>query len=136
MGAIYFVSIYVAPNGESKNHHWHELMENFPACSHLILSGDFNAHQPSHAPYRFNRIGRIIVEIQEMYKLNFINENTPTHAPEKGGEGSVLNLFLASVSISDMVNSTTLPDLDSDHHPVMLKIPLKVDDVWRSSNRL
>lgn len=136
IGPIYLLSVYSPPENNSKVHHWIELLEKVPKDAHLIITGDFNAHYASHKPYKSNSMARIMMEIQEAWNLVLINEDTPTHFHKDGKMGNVLDLFFVSSSIAGMaftqVHSKTS---SSDHFPVSLRLPLKMDMTCQSSGR-
>lgn len=65
LGKIYFLSVYLPPNSRIKFENLVDLLGVIPEDAVLILSGDFNVHLASHAPYRLNKMGKLLLEIQD-----------------------------------------------------------------------
>lgn len=138
IGQIYLISVYAPSNSGIRLEIILELLNKIPAEAHVILTGDFNAHPASHSPYKLNDMGKIVLDMQDTRGLILINDDTPTYSPnEEEIKGSVLDLYLVSDTIAGLVHAETLIGVDtSDHFPIELYLPMKIESLCGSSGRI
>lgn len=108
-----------------------------PTDGKLVLMGDFNAHMTEFLPSHNNRLGKIIAKLQENLELNIMNDGKSTHYSSHNQPRSVLDLQLVTSDLALVCTSETLDEcFGSDHYPVTLVIPLKMETTCNSSTRL
>lgn len=96
--------------------------------------GHFNAHLPDYLPYRCNKMGKMIIYLQQILDVNTINVGAPTIGHTQGSSGSVLDLQLVSSNLTFICTSAILSeDFGSYHYPVTLVIPIKLYVTKRKS---
>lgn len=137
LGRIYIYSIYIPPNARVTANLLSEMTEAMPRDRKIILMGDFNAHIPEYPPFRSNRIGKLIPQLQEILVINVINDGAPTFGFLGDTSGSVLDLQFVSSELSFLCESKTIIErFGSDHCPVIITIPIKLATNCQSSTRL
>src|SRR6266516_3207433 len=93
----------------------------------VIVTGDFNAHNPFWKSERIDRRGECIEGILEDYDFTMLNTGQPTFQ-KAGGGMSVLVLSFASSSIVNRCEWSVINNaLGSDHLPTIINISVNAD---------
>lgn len=133
LGCLYLISMYVPPNSKVNIDLLIELTDKIPSDGKIVLMGDFNAHLSTFLPFRMNKMGGTIIQLQEILNLNILNDGSPTFVSNTDYMGSVLDLHLVSAELSTLCSTTTLPDcFGSDHNPVSLNIAIRVAPIAKA----
>lgn len=74
IGLVYVISIYIPPNAKISLETITGLANKIPSDGKLILMGDLNAHFPNFAPFKSNRMGILITQLQELLNINIISD--------------------------------------------------------------
>ena len=94
----------------------------FSISGRVIVTGDFNAHNPLWKSDQMDRRGECIEGMLDDYGLTMLNTGLPTYQKAHGGS-SVLDLSFASGSIANGCEWTVSNDtLGSDHVPTFIEI--------------
>ena len=104
-------------------HYINQLNKNF------IICGDLNGHSRrwEHSPDTTqNSIGNAIQEILD--ENDYISLATPpnmiTYTNPGNGKTSTIDLCLTSTHLIPSINIRSMPDLASDHYPILVKLAI------------
>ena len=123
-GKISVVNVYDPPDQSMDVEDYKQL---FSMKGKVILTGDFNAHNPLWKSSQIDRRGQCIEKLLDEYGFVMLNTGQPTFQKTQGGT-SVLDLSFASNSLANkcewsVINST----LGSDHVPTFVDISENID---------
>ena len=91
----------------------------------MLLCGDFNAHHPELGTRRKgpDDSGTQIVKLMRKHNLRLLSSGQHTFTSRSSGAKEALDLYIASEDVAKLVSAVeVLPDVGSDHLPVMLTI--------------
>lgn len=90
--------------------------------THYLIGGDFNAKHPRWGSNLVNPRGRLLLQAATQLSFDFLYPVEPTYFPDGGQTPDVLDIFICK-SISHICSvPSVIPELSSDHYPVMLTI--------------
>lgn len=93
----------------------------------LLFLGDFNAHNHIWGSATINRKGKMLEDFISNHDLIVLNSNSPTHF-SSNGTSSIIDLTVASPTISTFFTFDVYPDLcSSDHFPILLNLVNRSD---------
>ena len=97
----------------------HLLEEITKNCSNtIIITGDFNSHNPLWGSAKCDSNGRIIEGFMEKHDLVIMNDGTPTRMDPHSGGLSCLDLTIVSKEIASKLDWTVLGNFGSDHNAI------------------
>lgn len=118
-GAIRLISVYKAPDRILMPRELDTLLEGNEA---VVIAGDLNSKHPTWNSRTTTRNGRRLHDYAENHRDIIIDGPVdPTHYPGNGYRPDVLDIaILKDVTFQHQL--TSLPELDSDHNPVLLHL--------------
>ncbi|CAK9819129.1 Probable RNA-directed DNA polymerase from transposon X-element [Anthophora quadrimaculata] len=94
-----------------------DLLEQIPPP--VILTGDFNSHNPMWGSSRIDARGKIIEKILQDPNLILLNTGHPTHFNASNGSLSAIDLTICDPRVAQRIEWSVIDDLhDSNHFPI------------------
>ena len=117
--SVSFSAVYCPPNKPLTRN---QLLSHFQSLGpHFVSGGDYNAKHPLWGSRLANPRGRILQNVLLTQKFNFISPKSYTYWPTDTARlPDLLDFFVTSGVGSIHSSASTLPDLSSDHSPVIL----------------
>lgn len=124
-GRIVIVSLYIPPNNRIDIDIWNRLFIQLSQFSHVIITGDFNAHSPLWGHSTYNHNGSNLTALSD-FDFTVLNDDTPTYCNIHSGYSSVLDLVIALPSLVNNLDVNVLNDtFFSDHYPLISTLSFK-----------
>lgn len=117
---LYIASTYLPPK---KSILQSDLANLFALGDAVILFGDFNSKHSNWNCSRTNRNGLTLVNMEETLDFNIIHPPTPTRYPVSSNHvANTLDIALLKGVTLQLCSIDALPELISDHRPVLLQL--------------
>jgi len=122
---LYVSSMYIPPNNNTINKDFFSSILDLG--QHSLILGDLNAHHQLWKSNNNNRIGKIIVELQNENKLIMINNQQPTYEPtNKPDYKAILDFALCNEQLSTLTRAFSVTDeLRTDHLTIQFNLNTK-----------
>lgn len=119
---ITIIAAYNSPSNIFKAACLHKLLST---STKVIVMGDLNARHCYWDCQQNNRNGHTLLEyVQDHNDCNILYPDEHTHFPENNMSPSTLDIAITK-NIGTTLQITTEVDLNSDHNPVVLTLPIK-----------
>lgn len=103
----------------------------------FIIVGDFNSHNVIWGSTSTDSRGKIVEKFLEDPGLNLLNLNLPTHFNSGNGTESIIDLSIASATITEKLDWQVLDDLhDSDHYPILIQVNTNSEATNQNNNNI
>lgn len=114
-------TIIGAYNPPNNNITTQDLDTLFNTDNRTLLLGDLNSRHNTWNCHRQNRNGHTLRDYTDINNIQIHNTDTPTHYPENGMTPTTIDLILTK-NLPNITNPESLPQLDSDHNPVLFHL--------------
>lgn len=102
----------------------------FPELNHLfnesntltIVAGDWNSKHTTWNSNTENTNGKKLLRHSNIHGYQLVTPTLPTHIPDNRSHQPSIIDFFAVQNTTTSLEATTIPDLSSDHNPVLLKL--------------
>ncbi|KAL0269181.1 UNVERIFIED_CONTAM: hypothetical protein PYX00_006993 [Menopon gallinae] len=88
----------------------------------VIIAGDLNARHTDWNCHRNNKNGNTLKKFTEKHNAIIHYPDSPTHYPENNGTPTTIDIII-NKNIITPIKPISLPELDSDHNPVVFELP-------------
>ena len=102
----------------------HDLQALLHIGGKVLLVGDFNANHPAWNCQRVNVNGTTLHRYAQSHNSIILYPPTPTHYPVNNMTPSTIDLFI-SKNVANISDPITLPELNSDHCPVIAELSVQ-----------
>ena len=119
VGDTNIINVYIPPTSSCSTGFKPNIINLLPAEDSLVL-GDFNAHDSLWNSSIQDARGSDLADIIGSSSYGVLNENHPTRVPSNGQSTSP-DISLASASLMNNTEWTTVTSLGSDHLPIIIK---------------
>lgn len=123
-------SLYLPPGTHVPSQHLEQLCQQLP--SPLLLLGDFNAHNQAWGSKQSDTRSETIIQIMDTYRLNLLNNSTPTYLCLRSGAQSCIDLSLCTPSLQTALLWSVHNDPHgSDHFPISIHTTSRISNIVR-----